>query len=89
MFKNVFAAAKANTIKYIEKKAAVLRPEDVNIKDVRGNTPLYYACARGHTEVAKILIRIKADVNCRNEGGNTPLHAACKLNNLEANRCFS
>jgi ankyrin repeat protein len=47
-------------------------------KDDRGATPLHWAAANGHKEVARLLLANKADVNARMNDGETPLHAAVR-----------
>ncbi len=49
---------------------------DVDSRDDRGFTPLFWAAAHGHTEVARLLIQMGADVNARIPSGGTPLHVA-------------
>ncbi|GFO29474.1 ankyrin-1 [Plakobranchus ocellatus] len=41
-----------------------------------GDTPLHFACERGHHEVILELINLKAMANIRNENGETALHVA-------------
>lgn len=43
-----------------------------NIKNIRGNTALTYACMRGQTDLAELLIKYKADVNCITVNMDTP-----------------
>jgi len=81
MLRNIISAAKSNTIKYLEKKAKSLTTEDINIKDNDGNTPLHFACLKGHTDMAKTLLKLGARINDRNKDGNTPLHLAFKGDN--------
>ena len=38
---------------------------------------LHWACDRGHVEIVKLLIKLKADVNIADHEGQTPLHYAC------------
>uniref|UniRef100_A0A8D1NUG0 Ankyrin repeat domain 27 n=1 Tax=Sus scrofa TaxID=9823 RepID=A0A8D1NUG0_PIG len=47
-----------------------------NKKDLSGNTPLIYACSRGHHEVAALLLQHGASINTSNNKGNTALHEA-------------
>ena len=54
-----------------------------NIKDEKGNTPLYWACINNYTEVAKLLIEHGADIDIKDNRGNTPLYQACFKNNTE------
>lgn len=51
-------------------------PSVVSRKDENGWTPLHFAAAEGHKDVAELLIANKADVNARNNHGSTPLHDA-------------
>ena len=46
---------------------------DVNAKDKRGRTPLYWAAVADHNEIAELLIAKGADVNAKNKDGDTPL----------------
>jgi len=48
---------------------------DVN-KRYGGMTPLHFAVAVGHKEIAELLITKGADVNAKGEWDRTPLHAA-------------
>src|SRR5450432_1933045 len=61
----------------VERTKALLigDPGLVFSKDERGWTPLYFAAASGHKDVAELLIANKADVNAFNQNF-TPLHAA-------------
>ncbi len=50
---------------------------DVNSRDSENQTPLHYACARGHLGVVNMLIsEFIADVSIQNSEYNTPLHVA-------------
>jgi cytohesin len=51
---------------------------DVNAKDGVGWTPLLYAAAYGHKEIAELLIENGADLNAKSENGWTPLHRAAE-----------
>ena len=47
-------------------------------QQITGITPLYWAAAKGHAEVAKLLIDIIGDVNVScTDHRDTPLHVAC------------
>ena len=52
-------------------------------KEVRHDHPLYWACLKGHLEVAKLLIEAKADVNLPNCMLATPLHAAATCGRVQ------
>ncbi|MCJ1465053.1 hypothetical protein MMC07_003669 [Pseudocyphellaria aurata] len=48
-----------------------------------GQTPLFYACKRGHVEAARQLLELGADVNAVSEKGKTPLFEAIEANQRE------
>jgi ankyrin repeat protein len=45
----------------------------VNAKSNTGRTPLHWAAARGHKEVAELLIVKGSDVNAKDDDGKTPV----------------
>ena len=47
---------------------------DVNIKDVKGRTPLWWSCYRGHRHASLLLIQHGADVDMSTNKGFTVLH---------------
>lgn len=49
----------------------------------KGNTPLMYGCAGGHTEVVKFLLEHGANVEDHNENGHTPLMEAASAGHVE------
>jgi ankyrin repeat protein len=55
----------------------------VNAKSNTGRTPLHWAAARGHKEVAELLIAEGADVNAKGDDGNTPLGTAILFKRTE------
>ena len=67
-------ASREGNIKAIKQHIAA--GTDVNAKGDEGLTPLHYAVARGHKEVAELLITKGADVNAKDDDGWTPLHDA-------------
>ena len=54
----------------IEQKA------DINVRDNRGTTALYWAVVNNHTEIAKLLIDNGADAKTMDNRGWTPLDHA-------------
>ena len=62
----------------VEKIKALLKanPELVSMKDRSGKTPLHSAAAKGHKNVADLLLAKGADVNAKDNAGLTPLHCA-------------
>lgn len=69
----------------IEKvKSLLSKGANVNEKDEGGSSSaLHYACERGHTEIATLLISRGADVNASSWDAKTPLHAAAASGNKE------
>jgi ankyrin repeat protein len=49
---------------------------DIHARDNRGNTPLHFAASRGHFEVTRILLELKADADPLNNEGLSPLQRA-------------
>ncbi|QQR49178.1 ankyrin repeat domain-containing protein [bacterium] len=58
-------------------------PNDINIKDSDGFTPLHFAAARGHLACVTVLLNAHANVNTQSDTGETPLHFAARYNRLE------
>ena len=57
----------------------------VNIADINGYSPLYYAAMEGHVEILKLLIKAKGDVNqCERRKGTSPLIVASGRGFVEA-----
>ncbi len=56
---------------------------DVNAKDGKGQTALYFAALSGHKEVAELLIVNKADINAGANDGVTPLQIAVAAGHRE------
>jgi len=67
---------KSNNFNVILSGGFTYYENDVNVKDVHGNTPLYYAARNGNKEICEFLLNHHAKVNIRCKGGNTPLHMA-------------
>jgi hypothetical protein len=58
------------------KRLLSIRNINVNVKDVKGSTPLHYAVMNGQVEIARLLLQNGAEVNVKSNGGTTPLHWA-------------
>lgn len=55
----------------------------MNIRDVRGWTPLHVAAYLGHTAAVKVLLENNADMELKDKQGNQPIHLAAKKGNIE------
>ncbi|KAI9806360.1 MAG: hypothetical protein M1825_006475 [Sarcosagium campestre] len=49
------------------------RPEDLDVADFAGNTPVQIACLEGSVDIVKLLIDNGCDIHCRNYEKDTPL----------------
>ena len=58
------------------KRLLELRPENLDIPDRAGKTPLYYATLRGNLEVVKLLLESGCECDHLNSFGDTPLITA-------------
>lgn len=61
----------------------IVSPENINIQDSKGHTPLMLACCNGCYEAAEFLLNAGADVDCRDSSGNTALMGASFSGHLD------
>lgn len=73
-----YAAAEGNEYKATFKSIA-----SSNVMDIRGLTPLHYACKYGHTEMAELLVGKGAKVDVQDYDGLSPLHLAALNDHYE------
>ncbi|KAJ5748387.1 uncharacterized protein N7511_010083 [Penicillium nucicola] len=59
------------------------RPEDINIPDNAGNTPLQIASLAGEAEIVKFLLDVGCEINTKNIDKDTPLIDAVENGNVE------
>jgi len=59
------------------------RPEDLNIEDNAGNTPLQIAALEGCAPIVELLLEAGCDIECRNIDRDTPLIDAVENGHLE------
>ena len=59
------------------------RPEDINVADYAGNTPLQIASLAGCEDIVRLLIKEGCDIHCKNVDLDTPLIDAVENGHLE------
>lgn len=74
--RKLLTAAKSNNLPLVRSTGFTYFEPDVNAKDEKGNTPLYYTAKFGNLEFCQFLLDHGARVNDSCEQGNTPLHMA-------------
>ena len=62
------------------------RPEDVNVGDNAGNTPLQIASLEGYADIVAVLLEAGCDTACRNIDSDTPLIDAVENDHLDVIR---
>ena len=79
---SIHRAAETGNIEAVKQHLAA--GTDVNVKGgFADGTPLHYAAANGHKEIAELLIEKGADLNAKDEDGGTPLDVAIQFKELE------
>ena len=84
----LFEAVKRNRFNAMAASGQIYDKVDVNERDERGNTPLYYAGKNGSSEFSKFLIELGANLNETCSKGDTPMHMACASNNMDVIMLF-
>lgn len=59
------------------------KPEDLDVADAAGNTPLQCASLNGHEDVVKMLIEAGCNIHCVNDRKDSPLLDAVENGHLE------
>lgn len=59
------------------------RPEDIDVADYAGNTPLQIASLAGCEDIVRLLIKEGCDIHCKNVDSDTPLIDAVENGHLE------
>lgn len=80
--------ARACATEEVEQAVARLkeRPDDLDIADNAGNTPLQIAALEGNAEIVKVLLDAGCDINCKNIDQDTPLIDAVENGHLDVVR---
>ena len=81
--RKLLEGAKKNNIYMVRNSGFTFYPNDMNVRDKRGNVPLYYVTKHGNLEFCTYMIEKGAKVNEKCEGGNTPFHLAFSTNSIE------
>ena len=74
--RKLLTAARMNNLQLVRGTQFTYFENDVNARDEKGNTSLYYAAKHGNLEFCQFLVDRGARVNEPCEKGNTPLHMA-------------
>ncbi|KAL2018827.1 hypothetical protein VTK56DRAFT_385 [Thermocarpiscus australiensis] len=59
------------------------RPEDINVADYAGNTPLQIAALNGYDDIVRLLVDAGCNIDCVNNDKDTPLLDAVENGHLE------
>lgn len=59
------------------------RPEDINVADYAGNTPLQIAALNGYDDIVRLLVDAGCNLDCVNNDKDTPLLDAVENGHLE------
>ncbi|KXX76408.1 Reticulocyte-binding protein 2 a [Madurella mycetomatis] len=62
------------------------RPEDINVADYAGNTPLQIAALNGFDDIVRLLVNAGCNLDCVNNDKDTPLLDAVENGHLEVVR---
>ncbi len=62
---------------------------DLDERNRRGNTALYYAALEGHADVVRVLAEAGADIDVDNNFGSTPLHVASRGGHVDVIRVLA
>jgi ankyrin repeat protein len=60
----------------------VLTKHDLNVRDSKNNSALFYSVSNSYYEVTKVLLELGANINLKNSLGNTALHKAFMTKNM-------
>lgn len=79
--------ARTDDVKFIQYVIGV--GANVNVRDNRERTPLFYAIEKGSEEVVQAFINNKnTDVMARDQDGLTPLHVAVQVGRFNIIKCL-
>lgn len=81
--RKLLEGAKTNNIYMVKTSGFIFYPNDMNVKDKKGNTALYYAAKHCNYDFCSYLVELGAKVNEACENGNTPFHICFSTNSIE------
>lgn len=84
--RKLLTAAKTGNLYVVKTNGYAYFEPDVNAKDDKGNTALYYSAQKGFQEFSQFLVDLGARVNEACDKGDTPLHMAFKSDNEGVNK---
>lgn len=77
---DIFNYIKYNQINFVKKY--ISNKENINIQNIRGETPIFIAAEIGNIEIVKLLLDAKCDSSISENGNNyTPMMIACYKHN--------
>lgn len=82
----VMNCSKNGRFENLQRSPQPFYPKDVNVVDILGNTPLYYAARNGNIDICRFLVEKGALVNFPCEGKNTAFHMAFSSGRVDV--CF-
>jgi ankyrin repeat protein len=82
---SVFAASAAGDLGSLQQ---VIKPENINLRDDRGWSPLVHACVGGRLKVVEWLLTNGANPEISTTNGTTPLHFAAASNHHDIVRAL-
>eukprot|EP01130_Rhizamoeba_saxonica_P015274 TRINITY_DN6815_c0_g1_i1.p1 TRINITY_DN6815_c0_g1~~TRINITY_DN6815_c0_g1_i1.p1 ORF type:complete len:261 (-),score=46.43 TRINITY_DN6815_c0_g1_i1:24-806(-) len=85
---DLFAVVKSGDIQKIAGFFRLYPNQDVNVKNNKGQTPIYWATELDNHQIAEYLVRRGAEVNITETNGFTPLHLACHLGRVATVELF-
>ena len=82
-------SGKLDILKQILSQDHFVEENVLNYKDSNGNTPFIWACQKGYSDIAKLLLSgVGTNLNTSNDNGSTALMFACQNGYIEIVKLF-